>query len=317
MSVSELRDVGIAVAIPLTWDGFRSRAGESDWLAKYFDRDLDAEEREKYLRCRWELEYRELVADPVCKVLDLASAAGAMVCRDATLQDVRSITEAKQIAILFAHWKGPEVTFEDFSEHDSTLPFMARLASNQDDLSAWLRSQLSLAGPDISQLVKIFAAALDYAPASSRSAEGTLILEDAVTRHARIREQLNELFADLLRPGNRLELYDKMQTKEALEEAIAPTFKGVLDLPVCTSTIPADYIASRRQHSIRTIQFANEIEFVWAARCIADTLGLLTTGNFGYLEARGIVVQILRNEMKRLLANHNGKSKGRPQQLSR
>ncbi len=317
MSASELRDVGIAVAIPLTWDGFRSRARESDWLKKYFDRDLDAEEREKYLRSRWELEYRELVADPVSKVLDLASAAGAMVCRDATLKDVRSITEAKQIAILFAHWKGPEVTFEDLIEHASTLPFIARLASNHDYLSAWLRSRLSLAGQDISQLATIFEAALDYAPASSRSAEGAVLLEHDVTRHARIREQLNELFEDLLRPGNRLELYDKMQTKEALEEAIAPTFSGILDLPVCTSTIPADYIASRRQHSMRTIQFAHEIEFVWAAKCIADTLDLLKTGNFGYLEARGIVVQILRSEMKRLMADQNGKSKGRSQQLSR
>lgn len=314
MPVNALEQVGIAVAVPLTWEDFRSRAATSHWLAKYFDRDLGAHDLEQYLRDRWDDEYLPLVADPVHEVLDLASNSGAAVHRDATLEDIRSITEDKQIAIVFAHWKGPEVVFEDLMWHDGALPYLTRLADKHDDFSIWLRSRLDLAGSDTSKLAQVLEDSLNYNAQGSTSAEGAHILQHCTSSHATVREQLNRTFKGLLRPGNRLELYDGLHTKEELEQAIAPTFSGVLDLTICTSTIPADYIAARRHHAMRTVQFEYEIEFVWAAACMPGTLKLFSTGNFDYQEARDTVVRIRLSEMERLLGGHDAKPKRYSQQ---
>lgn len=314
MPAKPLQQVGIALAVPLTWDNFRARAETSDWLSKYFDRDLNAYDLDLYLRERWENEYLPLVVEPLTEVVEVAWQGGATVHTCATLDEIQSITREKQIAILFAHWKGPEVVFEDLREQNTTAPYLARLQALDDELPVWLRSQLSRAHGDPSTVVKVLNESLHFS-GEKRSGRGdTIVLQHCVTRDAAVREELDALFEGLLRPGNRLELYDGLHTKEELEEAIGPDFDGVLDLTLCTSTVPADYIAARRHHTMRTVQFPKEIEFVWAAKCIAGTLNLFSSGNFEYQEAREMATGILKSEMQKFMNSYDYEPKKRSQQ---
>ena len=300
MSGNPLEQVGIAIAVPISWEDFRARVEHSDWLSKYFDRDLGREDLDLYLQARWETEYLPLVVKPLKNLIELGAQGGAGIYTSATLKDIRSITEEKQVAILCCHWKGPEIVYEDLLEHDGTTPFGDRLEGTAEDWAVWLRAQIRRAAASPSKLVDVLNESLKF-PAKRTGEGGTIVMESSVTRRAMLREKLNALFDGLLRPGNRLELYDGLCMKEALEQAISPRFQGVLDLTLCTSTVPADYIAACRHHTLRTVQFPWQIEFVWAARVIAGTLSLFSSGNFEYQEAREVAIGVHRREVQRSL----------------
>lgn len=318
MPANSLERVGIAVAVPLTWRDFAPRVRFSDWLSKYFDRDLDENDLATYLRDRWEEEYFPLVVEPLNEVLEIASRNGAAIYTNATLIDFHSITSEKEIVILFAHWKGSEIVFEDLLERTTTAPYLARLASFKSDLVSWLGPKLSRVRDDIPGLLEVLNQSLDV-PVDKASGSGDpIVLQHCVTRRAIMREQLDAIFRGLLRPGNLVELYDRLRTKEELEAAIWQPFHGVLDLTVCTSTVPADYIRARRHDRLRTVQFSDTVEFVWAGKCVAGALDLFSTGNFEYQEARDTVARILESEVKSLQgADHDYKPKKRSQYCGR
>jgi hypothetical protein len=114
------------------------------------------------------------------------------------------------------------------------------------------------------------------------------VAEHPVTRSARRRDALDALFQGLLRPGNRLELYDGLHSKEAVEAAIAPTFEGVIDLTTCTSTVLADHVSAKRRFRLRTIQFPTVQDVLWGANCVKAALQIQHTTGVTYQEARQI-----------------------------
>ncbi len=126
------------------------------------------------------------------------------------------------------------------------------------------------------------------------------VLENQVTRTARQRSELDELFAGLVLPGNRLELFDGLHSKESIEKAIAPQFNGILDLTTCTSTVLADYISSRRRQRFRTVQMPTVQEVLWGAKCVEQTLGLVRDRGMPYLEARSVAAAALEWAIREL-----------------
>ena len=126
----------------------------------------------------------------------------------------------------------------------------------------------------------------------------TIVLEGAITRAASRRDEIDELFQGLLRPGNRLELWDGLHDKWEVESAIAPEFDGVLDLSACNSSVLANFLNARRGYRFRTVQFPDVVDFLWAATCVKGTLQLVAAGAFGYQEARLAVTNVLNSVMK-------------------
>ena len=128
-----------------------------------------------------------------------------------------------------------------------------------------------------------------------------IVLEHEITRSARRRDEIDAMFVGLLRPGNLLELFDGLHGKEVVESAIAPGVTGILDLTTCTSTVLADYIAARRHHEIRTVQFPTVQEFLWCAKCVEASLQLVVVNAMPYQEARRLAGNAITHILKGLM----------------
>jgi hypothetical protein len=294
MNPGSLADTGILIAVPLTQMEFRQRVQMSDWLGKFLPPDIAGEGLEAAIDERWRTAYSPLIAEPLQELVDLALRGGAEVRPMAGLADLVAMTREKHLVILFAHWKGPEVLYDDLIQPSDYDAFLSQAAQSSTSLGKWIASELRKRRSDASHdtLLNILNEALDEC-LSSIGDGGSIVLEHAVTRNAQRREELEQLFPGFLRAGNRLELFDGLHSKEVVESQVAPDFRGILDLTACTSTVLADYIAARRRHQLRTVQFPDVLEFIWAAKAVAGALQLTSSGNFDYLEARNIATGML------------------------
>jgi hypothetical protein len=294
MNPGVLADTGILVAVPLNRDEFEERVHSSDWLGKFRPPDAGPEAVRAAIDNRWRDTYSPLVAEPVLETVWFAQSAGADVQTRATLADLARLTATKRVVILFGHWKGPEIVFDDLLPGWTVNRFVELAAMSQTPIAQWITSRLGNRAGTKSGSGAVLDAlndALNFGMDGVRDGIQS-VLEHEVTRHARRREELQTLFSPVLRPGNRLELFDGLHSREVVEAAIAKDFEGVLDLTACTSTVLADYIAVRRRHRLRTVQFPVLVEFIYAAKAVAGTLQLTATGNFEYLEARDTVTKL-------------------------
>jgi hypothetical protein len=199
-----------------------------------------------------------------------------------------------RVVTVFAHWKGADVVADDVP--GTVAEFARRLTDAASGNSAELRAQL-VAAAERRHVVDVLNAAL-HVPEAPRDGV-TEVVEHADSRAARRRAEIDDLFAGLLRPGNRLELFDGMHDAAAVEAAIAPEFAGVLDLPVCHSTVIADYISWNRCWAPRIVQAPAAVDVEWAAKCVSGTLELLGSGAYDYLEARQMARATMESEVKR------------------
>src|SRR5713226_10447056 len=78
----------------------------------------------------------------------------------------------------------------------------------------------------------------------------------------------------------------------------APTISRGMSL--CTSTVLGDYIAARRKHALRTVQFPTVQELLWGAKCISETLRLVTEHCLPYLRARKMASNIVEQAVRQL-----------------
>src|SRR5258708_8318925 len=204
------------------------------------------------------------------------------------------MTQTRRLVILFAHWKGPEIVFDDLIRGPNPDVFLNAGADLRGALGKWIAAKFRKISrkPGSDALLKVLNDALD---ATLEDSDGQIcsILEHDITRRTRRRSELEALFPGRLRSGNRLEMFDGLHAKEEVEAFVAPDFDGILDLPVCTSTVLADYIAAKRHHRLRTVQFPMVVEFIWAAKAVVDALRLKGCDNFEYLDARNLVTKEL------------------------
>lgn len=299
-------EIALLFGIPVTKSDFLSRGSDSDFLAKYASEDGDSEGRESRRKAVWESEYRRWVAEPLSLAARCGADIGATVDIQATLASLDRCSASHRVVIIFSHWKGPDILNDDLLP-GSTERIVERAADWDSALGRWLRQRLreegiiDTPGPRRARwslwgfakrprqtLRDILQAALDADVDDHDTDRGNVdqIIEHRQTRRTRRRDALDERFAGFLRPGNRLELFDGLHAKDAVEAVIAPAFDGVLDLTTCTSTILADYISGRRGARLRTVQFPAEQEPWWAALCVKATLQLLAVSDLTYLEAR-------------------------------
>jgi hypothetical protein len=294
---SKLANCAILIAVPLTrYDFFCRVQDQSDWLGKFWDPNAEPDFQQQRLDQRWNEEYFPLVADRLQALANDAQALGADVRTHATLVDLNQASASKGIVIVFAHWKGAEVANDDILANRDV--FLAQSASDGSPLGKWiyirlLRDARKCGMDDI----------LNEALATSLSSEqtpGIVMLEDHVTRSARRRDQMDVMFEGSLRPGNRLELYDGLHSKCVVENAIAPTFSGVLDLAACNSTILASFLGGRRQYRMSTVHYPEPLDFLWAAICARGALESMVLHNIDYPGAAFQLTNQLANAVREI-----------------
>jgi hypothetical protein len=257
-----------------------------------------------------------LVGEPLQELIATAAKMGVLVCSRSDLVTITRLTTEYQIVVLFAHWKGSEILNSDFILPIHLDHFIERVHGDQSLIGSWLKAHLKmLDGSEdreaprrrfLNQWLRL----LRRQPLSLREvlSEGMALsarrrptdaggvdylLEAENARIARVRDHFDSIFEGLLRPGNRLELFDGLHSKEAVESAVSPEFDGIIDFATCTSTVLGDYIAAKRKHKLRTVQFPTVQEFLWGAKCVGLTLQLLREHGLSYLQARKIAGSML------------------------
>ena len=317
------RPVTLLFGLPLNPDDFLVRLDaqpccDSDFLRKYDNRDLPPELRAADRMRWWTARYDLNVAQPLRNLAAAAASLGCEIRERATLSDLRAAATGDAIAVIVSHWKGPEFSNDDFlrdfdgqlKDRLSTLdhplarailqsiqprhgcvPFIRRRAlSPRDALRRYLDAQIE-----------------DELPA------GDLHYELDTTRQARRRTLLDEMLRGLIRPGNRLELFDGLHAADEISHAIPREFSGVLDLTVCTSTYLGDRVGHAAAQRFRTVQFLKPQDFLEASIRLNLVLTLFASSEGSYLKARADVFQAyttVLGDMRGFAAQGGGVSNG-------
>jgi hypothetical protein len=320
-----LGSAALLIGIPVDYDEFSLCVGKSDWLSKFDDADSTDTEREESINLRWRSEYEPLVAAPMQELINVADLEHVKVVRRATLADLRDVSSTAHIVILFAHWKGAEVLHEDISRPSRAEDFLERVEKASSPLGLWLKLHLeqlchsrnstsrhiggswwwrfvdAFKRPSPSLRDLLSEAISVYAKSKVAPTDGVdEVLVSTGTRAAQARDCIDDLFHGLVRPGNRLELFDGLHSKEDVESALCKDFNGILDLTTCTSTILADYVAAKRGHKFRTVQFPSLQEFIWAVHCVITAIRLCTKQGMSYQSARKTASDIVETTSKSL-----------------
>lgn len=340
-----LRDrVSILFGVPVDKEEFHARVEHSDWLTKYVpsdsaDKTPGSDARKRHYDACWQGDYLHAVAAPLNRLIDRARELGATVRRQATLADLAGATaEARtetDIVVLMSHWKGPEFNHDDFPVPAHDADFVERARRDDSPVGRWLDRQFTansigaaVPPPRSSALARLWAAVTgapkrmtlkeilrrsldaDIADAPASAAHANAYCEADITRLTRRRGHLDGLFDGLIRPGNRLELFDGLHAMDAIEPAIAPDFTGILDLTTCTSSSLADHISRQRQYRLRTVQFEDPQLLDWGADCISLALSLVADGQ-PYLQARMQAGKAMKHLVLDEARKRQNKGKGR------
>jgi hypothetical protein len=312
--LNQARDVVLVIGVPITFSQFVARVRASDWLSKFDEPDADGQAWETALASRWAREYLPFVAKPLQELIRQAAEMKMDVVTEATLPVLGEATRTHQVVVLFAHWKGPELVNDDIVAPGALTEFAKRAERAQDLRGQWLRRRLqdlignnanvgnTLSGwlrwgsqNKATTLRDVLAEAVVHGPdeaASPKDGIDVVAVSDVV-RLAKNREYMNDLFQGLLRPGNRAELYDGLHSKESIEAALPPGFDGVLDLVLCNSAVPAEYIGSRAKHRFRLVESQTAQDFLWSSHCVGLACRLYLEQQLSYLQARLLAGSIL------------------------
>ena len=302
----------LLIGVPVTFPDFVARVGESDWLSRFDESEINDGDRNAWLSARWQSEYDPLVAQPLSELVDLARTLDVDVRTGATLQVLREVTGTCDVVILFGHWKGHEIVADDLIRPVAARAFLSRAEADRAPLANWLQEQLRDFADREENLGKPHAAwnwlarfhstkrlysvreILAEAVENFTGEEIASVLESYIVQCARKRDYVDQLFSGLMRPGNRLELFDGLHPKQDCEAALREEFTGTLDLTTCTSTVLADYIGAMRKQRVRTVQFPAVQEFAWHSQCVAVALQMVAEQGIPYQQARRNAAEIVR-----------------------
>jgi hypothetical protein len=181
-----------------------------------------------------------------------------------------------------AHFRG-----FDFSEADFLLPvgtIVDTIARRRDSVLGYFDP----APREPGLLVDAFNSAimgrtlLRYLPESLANAgERTCALGRVLCR-----DLLDAALDGMIRPGNRLELFDGLHTPGDVEGAIGERFRGELDLALCNSVALATVIDLRRQNRIHHVHWPDLVHPV--PRLVLTGKALMEVARHGgsYIQAR-------------------------------
>lgn len=249
----------------------RTGPAASDYLAQFDLPDADQAERAAHWKVQWENGAGKMIAEPYRALAEQAQRLGCDVVRCATLADLRMAAGQAKVIVLVAHWKDAGFPASDFLP-SFEASVTDRLSSRSEPLALWLKQALQ-------PRRFLFWRRPGASPRDAfRKALHASIVEEAriempQTSAARRRDLLDSWFAGCIRPGNRLELFDGLHSKEAIAEALTG-FEGVIDLTICTSTYLGDHIGARSRQRTRTVQFLELQEPAEAALRLQQVLRL-------------------------------------------
>ncbi len=300
----------LLLAVPTTLEDFARRVVACDWLAKFAPSEDDEAARRHSIEAAWQKSYGPFVAEPLQHLQAVAADCGVRVLRGATLADVAAATRESRTIIVFAHWRGPEIVRDDIVATEPLESWLARASASSEPLADTIAQALRRDideppawhfwnRPRPRSLVEILS---DVVDAPLREAEVTSAHVDGVrecvlTTHSRRRDQIDRVFTGLLRPGNRIELYDGLHDCPAFEAAIDRSFTGCLDLTTCSSSVLADHVLRKRRNLVRLVQFDHEQTLLWHSQVVAIALPLHLVEKMPYGEARKMADTLLRSAL--------------------
>jgi hypothetical protein len=216
------------------------------------------------------------------QLLDVAENLGIQVRRRAGLADLGAVTASARVVILFAHWRGALVTLQDLpTDWRAVATRLQSLAPPFGELRACTTP---------TDLVNAMNRVLSNGAAASHAsaALGTTVQANRAVSLALGRDALDAAFAGLLRRGNCVELFDGLHTPGNVEVAIAPSFRGELDLTMCDSVALATLLDIRRAGTIRHIHWPELVAPVPQYLLVAEALKryAAAAGSRSYIDIR-------------------------------
>lgn len=290
MPASQSHTTHLLIGVPVDFEQFVERLPASDWLAKFNVVSGDNEADAQAVRRSWDAQYQPFVSKPLNQLVEHARSLGVSVSLRAGLSDVTRATEKGDVVILFAHWKGYEIIFDDLNGLPDVDALIEATNHHQGRLALWLRSRPRSGASVLKMLEEALKADLLDTPDVV-----DLVFESALTRHTNRRDQLDELLGVNLRPGNRLELFDGLHDRKSVGEAVSVRFSGWLDLTTCTSAVLADYLLRVRNNAFHMVQFEKTQDFLWHAHCVRIVLDLHHVYDLPYLDSRLTASGILKD----------------------
>jgi hypothetical protein len=256
----------------------------------------------QWLSPRFDNGYHRMVGTPLAQLVEEARAIGIEVLEGATLATLADAAKQASTIIIVSHWKAHEFVSADFlTGFDAEAK--ARLAQDDDPVAAWLLGKIGPVPRYRSwwQRPLTLRRALNQLPLAELpdppAAGVDRFIELPATRAARLRDRADHLFEGLVRPGNRLELFDGLHAREAVSNALNG-FSGTVDLTLCTSAWLGDYITRKAHYAIRTVQFPTEQEFHDAGARLTAVFDLMRQGA-DYLDARSAVATMFEKEVRK------------------
>jgi len=255
----------------------------------------------QWLSPRFDSGYRRMVGTPLAQLVEEARATGIEVVEGATLAALTNAAQQASTIVIVSHWKAHEFVSADFlAGFDAEAK--ARLAQVDDAVATWLLRKI---GPvpwyrSWRERPLTLRRALNQLPLAELpdppAAGADRFIELPANRAARLRDWADNLFEGLVRPGNRLELFDGLHAREAVSAAL-DGFSGTVDLTLCTSAWLGDYITRKSRYAIRTVQFPTEQEFHDAGARLIAVFDLVCQGA-DYLDARSAVAAMFEKEVR-------------------
>jgi hypothetical protein len=272
-----LKDCVLVFGTPISREEFEracQRIPRADYVANLLGVDGDPEKA-------WHSLYAT-VAETAQQLIAVASALGAVVCREATLSDLAYATIHREVVILMAHFKGFDVVQEDLVGPLDRI--IAAIESGSHPALAYFKQVTREPGSlvDAFNIAVMDRKLLSYLP---RPLEDAGRLSISVGR-VLCRDLLDEAFAELIRPGNQIELFDGLHSPGAVERAIWSEFKGELDLTLCNSVALATYIDLRRRNLVRHLHWPDLVDPVPQFILIGETLRRLSRQGGSYIALR-------------------------------
>jgi len=204
--------------------------------------------------------YYERSAQAAESLSHTASELGAGVFRRATLADFGHASERYEQVILMAHWRGAVVSAADVC--DRWQEILERVRIGNDPVLRLLRVEsFNIDGlVDALNLAITSGSLLSVLPADL----GVVGRQSVALGRTLSRDVIDEVFGELIAPGNGVELFDGLHTLAEINDALGKDFTGELDLTLCNSEALAVFLdlsrGNRLQHihrGDRLIRFRN------------------------------------------------------------
>jgi hypothetical protein len=270
-----LKDCTLLFATPVSREEFEracERIPRSDYVAHVVgDNPEEA----------WNSSYANVVR-AAQELIATAGALGAVIHREARLQDFAQATANATVVILLAHFRG-----FDFAEEDliaSREDLIRAIETRAHPVLSYFRPRLSQpeSWVDVLNEAVMNRDLLSYLPSPLRDSGELSVAIGRVL----CRDLLDEALQGLVKTGNQVDLVDGLYTLGAMEAAIAQGFSGELDLALCNSEALGTYIDLSRGNQVHHLHWPDLIDPVPQLLLIAETLRRLSRSGGSYITAR-------------------------------